>query len=176
MVKNFVQVGFTRKTHGLQGELKASIEPNFIEDFLKAEVLYLDLKGKKVPFFLESVRGKGELIVKFEDVDDKDSAQPFSSKEIFLVQTDILLDAEREIPLQEDEDEDSYEYCTGYRIQDKTLGDVGEIAEVIELPQSEMAVLLRGKQEILIPLIPQFILHIDDEKKIVEMDLPEGLI
>ena len=60
----FTQIGFTNKTHGLAGELKVSVEAAYEEVFLESDRVFLDTKGAKVPFFLETARGGGELIVK----------------------------------------------------------------------------------------------------------------
>ena len=168
----YTAVGYTGKTHGLKGEMKAGIEDCFLEDFLKAEVVFLEVKGKKLPFFISSVRGKGDLIVKFEDVNVIEDAQPFTNKEVFLRSKDILADEDREIPIETL----GYAYCEGFMMIDNTLGDLGVIEEVIEMPQSEMAVLQIKGNEVLIPLVPQFIVTIERDKKTVTVDLPEGLV
>jgi len=61
-------------------------------------------------------------------------------------------------------------------VQDKTHGVLGEIKEIIEYPQQEMAAIIIKEKEVLIPLNEQLILEIDEEKKLISMDLPEGLL
>ena len=66
----YVTIGRTRKAHSLTGELKISIEERYLEDFMKNERIFLEIKGAKVPYFIDNVRGGGEMIVKLEEVDN----------------------------------------------------------------------------------------------------------
>lgn len=170
----FVNIGHTRKAHGLTGELKFAIEEQYLEDFMKNERIFLSIKGSKIPYFIANVRGKGELIVLLEDVDNRTTAEALQSKEIFLREQDILTDKEREFEMPDDSLE--YEGLIGFMIMDKTIGEVGLIDEVLEMPQQEMAFLRYKGHEVLIPLNKQLILEIDENKRLVTMDLPEGLL
>lgn len=173
--QEYVVIGYTRKAHGLTGELKISIEDRYLEDFLKNERVYIAVKNAKMPFFIANIRGKGEMIVQFEEVDDRDAAQAIQSREIYLRTQDLLADEDREFEVEEDETL-VYGYLTGYLLVDQTAGEVGEIAEVLEMPQQEMAMLRYRNREVLIPLNEQFIVSIDREKRQVLTDLPEGLL
>ena len=171
----YVTIGHTGKAHGLQGELKLFIEERFIEDFLKNERIFIDVKGTKVPYFIANVRGTNEFIVKLEEVDSRDVAQALQSREVCLREKDLVPDDEREIEMEE---EAGLEYArlVGYLLTDQTLGDIGSIDEVLEMPQQEMAFLKYQKREVLVPLNAQLIVQIDDKARRVLMDLPEGLL
>lgn len=171
----YVNIGYTKKLHGLQGELKLSIEDRYLEDFLKNERIFLDVKGAKVPYFVANVRGKGEMILKLEDVDSRDAAYALQSREMFLREQDLIPDHKRELEIEPEETLE-YEYLTGFRLVDKTIGVVGSIEEVLDMPQQEMAFLKYKGREVLIPLNGQFITSIDEKGKTVFMDLPEGLL
>jgi 16S rRNA processing protein RimM len=170
----FVNIGHTKRAHGLTGEIKVSIEDQYLEDFLKNERIFIAVKSSKIPYFIANVRGKGELIVQLEDVVGRDAAQVLQSKEIFLREQDILHEEERELEVLDDSLE--YEVLTGFFILDKTLGEIGVINEVLEMPQQEMAFMVYKGREVLIPLNKQLIVEVDEEKRIVHMDLPEGLL
>ena len=171
----YISIGRTRKAHGITGELKVSIEERYLEDFLKNERIFLDVKGVKVPYFIDSVRGGGELILKMEEVDTRDQAIALQAREIFLRKQDILPDHLREF---EPEEEETLEYAhlVGYRIVDSSLGAIGMVDEVLEMPQQEMAFLQYKGREVLIPLNEQLIQRIDEQNRCVYMDLPEGLL
>lgn len=166
----FVQIGFIKKTHGLSGELKAAIEEPYEELFFEAERVYLELKGKKVPYFIERVRGGGDPIVLFEDIKDRESAFELQSTPIFMPATEIEMVA----PLEDKPRE--YEHLAGYFLKDAQAGDVGRIEEVLEMPQQEMAFLRYNEREILVPLNKTFIQSIDKKSKVVLVDLPYGLL
>lgn len=170
----YVSIGYTKKTHGLKGELKMSIEARYAEDFLKNERIFLDVKGVKVPYFIANVRGAGEWIVQLEDVENKEAAYALQSREIFLRQQDLLPDHKRVIEVEDESLE--YEDLIGYTIVDQQLGTIGAIDEVLEMPQQEMAFLRYKNREVLIPLNDTIIVSIDEAKRTVTMDLPEGLL
>lgn len=167
----FVSIGFTRKTHGVKGELKCSIEEDYKAIILKKGRVFLDQKGRKVPFFVEEIRGAGEPIVKFEDIDNREDALLLQSREIFLPENDLPVNF-----VVEDEDELAYAFVVGFRLLDQTVGLIGEIEDVVEMPQQEMAVVQYKGREVMIPLNEQFVLAIDEEKQEVKVDLPDGLL
>ena len=168
---NLLKIGFTKKPHGLKGEIKVQIEERYMEDLLETEVVLLTIKGKPTPFFIEDIKVGNAVIVKFEDVDSVEAANEIGSKELSLREQDILDDDVREIEVEGLE----YEGCVGYKIMD---GDtlIGEIEEVVEFPQQEMAILTREGQEVLIPLNVAFVIRRDDAAKTIFMELPKGLL
>lgn len=170
----FQQVGFTKKAHGLGGELKLQIEPKFIEDVLKADVIFIEMRGQKIPQFIEKIREGNAILVKFEDIKNRSQAEEMESKAMFLRAADILDDDEREI--ETDDDGLQFEFAIGFRIIDSTLGDLGEIVRIEEFPQQEMAFIFHNKNEVMIPLNEAFLIEIDEENRQIRMDLPEGLL
>jgi 16S rRNA processing protein RimM len=63
----------------------------------------------------------------------------------------------------------------GYTIVNAGV-EIGVISEIEEYPQQEMATINYNKKDILIPLNEQFIIKLDNKKKVIEMELPEGLL
>ena len=166
----YTQIGFTKKTHGIRGELKLTVEDAYEDLLLESDRIFLEIRGSKQPFFIEHLRGGGELIVKFEDVDSREDALLLQSRGIFLPSS--------EIPEMETDDSGGLEYgrIVGYRIVDRQAGEIGTVEEVLEMPQQEMALVLYEGREVLIPLNPDFVKNIDDEATQVAVDLPEGLL
>lgn len=171
----YVTIGRTRKAHGLAGELKVSVEEKFLEDFLKNERIFLDVRGAKIPYFIAKVRGGGEMILKLEEVDNRDAAVALQSRDILLREQDIIPDHLREFEVEE-EDTLEYGFLEGFTLADKNLGEIGTVGEVLEMPQQEMAFLQYKGREVLIPLNEQLIISIDESNKRLTMDLPEGLL
>lgn len=166
-----VSIGFTKKPHGLKGEIKLHVEERYLEDLLNADIILLDIKGKQTPFFVEDIRVGNNIIAKFEDVDTPEGAVAIASKEIFLRESDLIPDDEREIEI----DIPPFEHCVGYMIKNEGV-DVGVINEIQEFPQQEMAIVTYNKRDIMIPLNQHFVKKLDDTNKIIEMELPEGLL
>lgn len=174
-MSTYVTIGKIGKAHGLAGELKVSIEERYWEDFLYSDRVFIAVKSMKVPYFISNVRGGSSVILKLEDVDDRDAAIALQSKDLLLRKQDLLSDDERTTPLEEDE-ELEYAYLEGYTLVDKTLGEIGPIDKVLEMPQQEMAFLRYGGREVLVPLNIHFIREIDEKARYVLMDLPDGLL
>ncbi|MCC7465690.1 MAG: 16S rRNA processing protein RimM [Saprospiraceae bacterium] len=172
---NYVVIGRTRKAHGLTGELKVSIEERFLEDFLKCERIFIEVKGVKIPYFIENVRGGGEIILHLEEVNDRDAAIALQSRDILLREQDILPEHMREIEVEEEEGLE-YAFVEGFMLSDKSLGNIGVVKEVLEMPQQEMAFLDYKGREVLIPLNDQLILEVDENRKQILMNLPDGLL
>jgi len=173
MEEKYVRIGRTKKPHGIGGELKLHIEDQYAEDFDNTEVVFLEIGGNPTPFFVENVRGELFPILKFEDIDSRDAALTVAQKNMLLRESDIIATEDR---TYEEEPGMRFKRLAGYMIHDETVGEVGKIEEVVEMPQQEMAVILTDKKEILIPLNDSLILEIADDLKVVKMDLPEGLL
>ncbi len=169
----YQSIGFTKKTYGVKGELKLNIEDRYLEDFAQADVLFLDIAGRKIPYFLEYINFENPFTLKFEDFDSKESAIELTGKEIFMRTTDLLAEEERVFEVVGNL---VFEQYINFEIVDKTLGEIGIIEEIIEYPQQEMAALRFQEKEVLIPMNEQLITKIDTENKVIEMDLPEGLL
>jgi 16S rRNA processing protein RimM len=167
-----IQIGYTRKPHALKGEIKLQIEEAYLEDLLETDVILLDIKGQQMPYFIEDIRVGNAIIAKFETIDTPEAATAIANKALFLRNSDILADEEREF---EPQGLLQFARCVGYTIYN---GDaiVAPIEEVLEFPQQEMAVVTYQEREVLIPLHEAFIKNINAEEKIIVMELPEGLL
>lgn len=164
-----VSIGFCKKPHGIGGELKVQIEAEYLEDFLHAEVIFIEMGGKQVPYFVENIRSGNEILIKLEDVNSREAASPLAAKEIFLREKDLS-------PEEEDEEDFDYQDFIGFQIIDTEAGMIGEIENIIEYPQQMMAVLQYQGREILIPLHENLIHDINIEDQTLLMNLPIGLL
>ncbi len=167
---NIVSIGRTKKPHGLKGELKFFVEDHFVDDLMEAEILIIDVKGKKTPFIIENVRVGNNIIVKLEDVDTPESAIALATKEIFL--------REKDIHYADQNKEDAqlpYSDCIGFTVYDDKT-EIGIITDLIEYPQQYMAAVHYKNRDVLIPLNPAFIKKIEVKNKKIFTELPEGLL
>jgi len=161
-------IGYITKTKGLKGELQLYFEFEDYQD-LDLDVIFLELNGKMVPFFVAShkIYENNTGLFYFDDVDHVDKAQPLVKKKAYLP---LSKKPERE------DDEFYYTDLKGFIAVDETLGELGEIIEVNEYPQQFVATVNYQNKEILFPLNEDFIVEIDDEENILTLDLPEGLL
>lgn len=78
-------IGYITKTKGLKGEVQVFFE---FEDYqeLELDVLFLEVNGKMVPFFVSNHKlydNKTGLFY-FDDIDHIDKAQPLVKKKAYL--------------------------------------------------------------------------------------------
>lgn len=167
----YIEIGKIKKPHGLNGELKGTIDERFWGDVAKVDAFFVEQRGEKAPFFIEDLRGTETLILKFEDIDTKEDASLLTNKRLYLRRQDISL--------SEEEINDTgleYSFLEGYTLKEEEAGRVGTIKYVDEYPQQEMATVDTGTKEILIPLRAAWIIEVDKNEKLVTMSLPEGLL
>jgi 16S rRNA processing protein RimM len=168
---DYVEIGRINKPHGLNGEIKADIDERYWNDVASVDAFFVDLHGSKAPFFIEYIRGKGTLILKFEDIDSKEDASLFSSKRLYLRSQDISLTNEEinDTGLR-------YSFLEGFMLFDQQAGAVGIIKSVEDFPQQEMACVDFNNKIILIPLLENWIIELDKNSNKIIMNLPDGLL
>ncbi len=169
---NFIHIGKTLKAHGIKGELKFALEELYLPIADALNIVFLDINDAKIPYFVEQVALGKNSRLKLEDIIDRTQAEKLEFKKIYLREEDL----EPVKPFLPEVETLQYEYLIGYQLQDSELGMLGEILAVEEFPQQEMAILQHNGKEVMIPLHESLIVKEDKEAKIIELDLPEGLL
>lgn len=168
-MSEFTEVGRLFKAHGVKGELKCSIEVEYLEDVLKQGLIYVSEGSNDIPYFIENIRSSDPFLVKLETVDTKEDAVRLAHKPI-RVHTKIL----SRIIVEESDLE--YHFVKGYKVIDTDQGEVGVVDRIEEYPQQEMAFVIKDDNEFLIPLHEAMIKKIDKEASVIHMELPDGLL
>ena len=168
-MNEFIPIGYTRKNHGLKGEIKFHVEDVYFDDFMDADVVLIEVRGKKKPYFIEDIRAGNNTIVKLENVNTPEEAQQLNNCSIFLRTTDISEDNHIE--------DDFYKFrnTVGYTVfngEEK----IGIIESLEEFPQQLMAAIQYKERAILVPLNPAFVKKVDSKQKTILVDLPEGIL
>ena len=162
--------GTILKTHGVKGELSASLhEPHLFADY-SFEMIFINPGGGPVPFFITSCsfnQQKNTLIFQLEGIDSPSEASVF-------VRQDILLPADA-LPKPTDKRFFIHEVI-GFMLIDQDKGELGPIEEVLDLPMQQVFRVMKGEKEILIPAVEDLIAAIDRKERTVVIHAPEGLI
>ena len=161
-----IEIGRTTKSHGYAGHLKILLNEE-VKAFLEMETLFLLEGGKHLPYFVEET-GKikdNTIILKIEDIDSKEAAHGLLNKTVFADEQNVELEQKTtEQPL------------LGWKVVDANAGELGLIEDIVEMPQQQMAQLTSQGQEILVPIVEEYIENQDEQQKILQVNLPEGLI
>lgn len=165
-LQEYITIGKVGKSYGKDGALKLGVEERYEQSALGSTVLFIPVDGKPAPFFVEAYLSEEPLIVKLEEVDSKEDAQPLCNQPLFLRPQD----------LQGEEEEEDYQAMIGYTIHDEEAGEIGLIHDVQELPEQVLAVVAYEGRDILIPINEHFLRDFDPERKTILMGLPAGLL
>ena len=172
--EQLIEVGTIQKVHGLKGELAVAITNAVFDDVKKCPYLICQVDGIYVPFFIESYRWKGQstLLLKLDDVNTIEQAENFCNLTLYFDRHCFTAKEAQDYDKKAEEDQG----LIGYKIVDTTLGEIGDITDINDMTANILFIVKHADEEIMIPAAEDLILEIDDEQKIVRMDLPVGLV
>ncbi|MEJ8802878.1 ribosome maturation factor RimM [Pontibacter sp. H249] len=162
-------LGYIVKTHGTKGQVVAFFDVDYPEDYEDLESVFLEQKGRLIPFFIDSMEPikNSRFIIRFEDINTMEQAEALRGTSIYL-------------PLNElpelDEDQFYFHEVIGYQVVDENHGKLGTVKEFYDLPQQQLMAMDYMDQEMLIPVMGEILLRADHEAKELHINLPEGLL
>jgi 16S rRNA processing protein RimM len=168
---HLIEAGHSYKVHGLKGDLIVDLNPQLKKHILITGVVFIKLEGNPVPFFIESVKGTDELIVKFKEVDSPESARELSNQVLYI--DDLGLAIEK-VKIEEPGDE--INSLLHFQLEDIVSGFKGIIKDIEEFPGQIMALVEINSKQVMIPIHEDWIVEIDEKEKIIRVKLPEGLL
>ena len=164
-LEDVYKIGRLGKTHGVKGEVSFQFDDD-VFDRVDCDYLVLDVDGILVPFFIEEYRFRSDSValVKFEDIDTQQRASELTGCDVYFPRA--LADS--------DEGSMSWAEIVGYSIVDAGTGrTVGKIASIDD---STINILFCLEDGTLIPASEELITDIDQENRIITIDIPEGLL
>ncbi|WKK82232.2 ribosome maturation factor RimM [Marivirga arenosa] len=162
------QLGMVLKPHGLKGELYISLDTDYPEDYAEMESVFLSQNGKLVPFFIERIQLKNkEALVKFDDIDSKESALNLRGSTLHLPLTQLPELTGNQFYFHE---------IDGFKVFDVQKGELGIVKEVFEAGHQDLIGMEYQGKEVLIPINDDVILNVNREESSIEVNLPEGLL
>ena len=163
------KIGLFKKPHGIHGELQFTFTDD-IFDRVDCDYLICLLDGIFVPFFIEEYRFRSDstALVKLEGIDTAERARMFTNVEVYFP----VKHAE-----EAEDGELSWNFFVGFRMEDVRHGELGEVVEVDTTTVNTLFVVEQEDgEELLIPAQEEFIVEINQEKKLITVELPEGLL
>lgn len=162
------RIGRLGKPWGHQGELTVHLDDVDLDDIVHAGSLFVDIEGQKVPFSFSRLHDKGrDILVKFDDFDDPQSAQILVGCDLYAP-PGLLADGS-------DESWDPEEFID-MLVRDEEHGELGIVTAIDGTAKNPLLVVLRGEQEVLIPVSDDLILGVDPEENVLLVRTPPGLI
>ena len=162
------KIGIINKPHGVKGEVSFTFTDDIFDRVEDCDYLVLLLDGILVPFFIEEYRFRSDnvALVKFEGIDSTEKARAMTNVEVYYP-----------VKFMDDQEEiSSWNYFIGFRVEDIHHGCLGTVVDVDDATMNVLFVIENGDEEVLLPAHEEFILDIDRKKKILKVDIPDGLL
>ena len=157
------------RKYSFKGELLAKLDTDEPEMYVGMESVFVDFSPNLVPFFFESSQlHKSTLLrFKFEDVDTEEDAEDLIGAELYLP-LNMLPELEG--------NKFYFHEVIGFTAVDKNFGPIGTITGINDTTAQAIFEIDRQGNQVLIPLIDEFIKNLDKPKKTLHLEVPDGLI
>lgn len=169
LVEDCFFLGHITKIHGLQGAVVAALDTDQPEKYLQMESIFVERHGELVPFFIEKVdlTSRGHFIICFENMDPAEAER--------LVGSALYLPLSMLAPLNGPK-QFYYHQIIGYAVHDQQGELLGTCSGVNDHTAQHLLIIDRpGGQEMLVPLVDEFLQRVDHEARRLDLHLPEGL-
>lgn len=152
---------------GDKGFLKIDSFSDSPERFSKLKKVYLDFWEEKKIFSLQSIKRKKEnILIKFENFDNRESVGVLIGKDIFIDDNDLLKLPKGHYFIHD---------VIGCKVIFKGV-EFGEVTDVYSMPANDVYVIQKTSgEEILIPAVHKFIESIDIHHKVLILKVGEDI-
>lgn len=160
-------VGKIIGTHGIKGELKVKSDTSF-DRFSVGNLLYIKLDDhdyKKIVINSHRIHQGCDLIT-FNNMFDINLVEGFVGKEVYV----------KEHNREKDNAKVYYEDLIGCKAINEDGIELGEVKDLIEVPNGVLLEIINGKKRALVPYVKELVPIVDIENKVVTIHEIEGLI
>ena len=157
------------RKYSFKGEVLVKLDTDQPEFFKEMESVFVEQRNQLIPFFIkESSFHKSELLrIRFEDVNTEEEAES-------LIGSDLYLPLEFLPEL--DDDQFYYHEIIGFTAEDEVFGKIGIVTGVNDHSAQDLFEIDYKGQEVLVPVIDEFLIKVDKKNKKIYLRLPEGLM
>ncbi|MFY0607380.1 MAG: 16S rRNA processing protein RimM [Cyclobacteriaceae bacterium] len=161
------QLGNVVKTHGLKGQVVIFLDVDDPSEYKKLESVFIDINGKLIPFFIESLNLQGDrAIVTLDEIASIEDATPLIGKDLYLPLRNLP-----DLP----EGKYYYHQLPGLDVVEGGTY-IGLVKEVFQMPNNNLLAVDHKGVEVLIPLSDGVVKKVNLSENKIEVVLPEGLL
>ncbi len=164
------RVGVIANTHGVKGEVKIFPTTDAPERFKKLKSVILDAKREKITLEIQSARFfKNLVIVKFKGIDNINDIEKYKGCDLYVTR-------ENATPL--DEGEYYIADLIDMKVVDEENKELGVLFDVMQTGANDVFVvnLKDSDKELLLPNIPDCVLDVDLESRVITVHVLDGLM
>ncbi len=167
--KDCFLLGKITKTFGYRGEVIIFLDTDEPKKYSSLESVLVDIQGELTPFLVSkiSLKTQNSAIVLFDTINNIDEASSIVNCNLFLPLSLLPPLSGNKFYFHE---------VIGFSVFDKNFGYIGNVDYFYDNPGQPIMSVVENKIETLIPLIDKFIVYVDRENRIINIDAPDGLI
>ena len=150
-----------------KGEVLIKLDSDEI-DFKKLKTIFLEIDGAIIPHSIDNIKlHKSSLLrIRFENINNEEKANKIIKIKTYLPIKDLpKLNGNKFY----------YHEITNFMVLDLTLGEIGKVLKVNDQTSQPIIIVINNNSEIMIPLVDDFLIDINRDKKTLTFNLPEGL-
>lgn len=161
--------------HGINGEISCFLDEPV--DFSTLRCIVVNIDGINVPFFINSSRAKGphSTLLTIDGIADERASSEFVGKTLFALNDDCSFDSR-----DDDDQADGFyaEDLIGFSIVDTSRKLNGTITDIDDSTENVLFIVETkdSAKPILIPVTNEYIEEIDQENRLLTVELPEGFL
>jgi 16S rRNA processing protein RimM len=165
----YLIIGQLVNTHGVKGEMKATVLTDDPGRFKMLKWVYIDKNGTLEKYNIESVKFfKQFVILKFESINDIDAAQKLKG---------LYLKVDRAHAIKLPKNSYFITDLIGLQVYDENNILLGILQDIIQTGSNDVYIVRSGDgKEILIPALKSVVREIKIEEGKILVTLPEGLL
>lgn len=164
-----LDIGKIVGTHGLRGDLKVRLYSGDPAALQATDRVILHLpSGERLT--VEPVRRslhKGQVLLRLQGFESLDLVEKMVGAQVLL--------PEDQLPELE-EDEFYWSQLEGLQVVDRERGPIGKLESLFETAAHDTYVVVGEYGEILIPAVARYIVTVDLDARVMQVDLPVGLM
>ena len=168
-LKEASYIGKIVKLHGYKGGVSLYMDVSNPKSYTHIKSVFIEIDGILTPFFISDfkLKNKGFVALHFDGVVDEKRAKGLVNRKVYIASNELQV---------VDETRFLGHALIGYQVSDQEKGPLGPLVEVLEQKGNPLFVVDHKGTEILLPVFDGLLQSIDDQKKVMIVRAPEGLI
>lgn len=168
--EQYFEIGKIGKTKGFSGELFIKITNEEVWGELEEiKGFHIPIENHVIFYPIISIKtaNSGKVSVVFNNIDSIEKAQQLKNKTVYILT--------EEVPALDEDDFFNHELI-GCTVEDVNKGMIGTIEHVDTSSAQDLIFAYQDDVEFIIPLIDEFIIEFNKDKRILKLEVPDGLL
>lgn len=163
---SLIEIGYVLRTHGVKGALRIAFLEN-IRALSKSEALFFLHRDDYVPFFIAEIEYAdfGGAIVELDEIQTREKAADLVKQKVWGL-------PEYRIHKEETPDQGFLDFI----VIDSDLGTLGAIRNITSMGAYDLVTVQQDARDFLLALHPDMIRQVDEKRKILYIQAPEGIL